>query len=823
MLPCSCKSTNLRNVKISRSIAAGGVVLALAATGGWLSGCGSSGGDSAGEGTGVPEAGLDARYAADVHFGFSSSGGGDSATDGPQGLFSIAPLMPTVTVVTGQPLPTVAFTATVAGTETGAVWSIDRGELGTISALGVFTPSGTIGGVGNITANDGSQTATTTISVVIQTTQTGDPSYSASGFDAGTGGYGGVGGSGPGARPTVAQVAALNATPTVDPSVSILYPYNNTVWPQGLLAPLLQWDPGGNLFDSVFVDLKEKNYEYKGYFAENAAPFLNLPIPQAAWQALTLSNAGTMDPVTVTLVFGNAGAAIGPYTETWTIVQANLQGTIYYNSYGTALVKNSDSTDFYGKQYGAGTLAIAPGATSPALVAGITSTPATPPPLDAGPNVPANGTGCRVCHTVAANGQALVTQASNINAQDYSNTVFIDLANDTTMGAGISLAPTDNLAFPALYKDGSLLLSSAGGMINGDTTTRLYSLPTGTLVPAVTGLPSGFQGALPAFSPDGMHVSFNFWAGTFPATTADAGADSGTDAGSDAAIATGLPLDSDTRSLAILDFDGTNAFSNPRLLYTPTNGDPVVYSSFLPNSAGVVFEVELANTSGQWGYTWHSNTSELWWVDVASGTARRLDQLNGYNAAGAIYLPGNDTDAGATATHPQAQEPTLNYEPTVNPIASGGYAWVVFTSRRMYGNQAQLGPWVSDPRDYPWLDEVTDKKLWVAAIDLNAAPGTDPSHPAFYLPAQELHAGNARGYWSVEACLANGQSCITGTQCCGGYCQPGGDAGGLICTSQMPTCSGMYERCMMTSDCCGAAQGITCIDGVCSVSSPPPQ
>ncbi len=30
---------------------------------------------------------------------------------------------------------------------------------------------------------------------------------------------------------------------------------------------------------------------------------------------------------------------------------------------------------------------------------------------------------------------------------------------------------------------------------------------------------------------------------------------------------------------------------------------------------------------------------------------------------------------------------TLNYEPTVLPVVSGGYAWVVFTSRRLYGNQ----------------------------------------------------------------------------------------------------------------------------------------
>ena len=156
----------------------------------------------------------------------------------------------------------------------------------------------------------------------------------------------------------------------------------------------------------------------------------------------------------------------------------------------------------------------------------------------------------------------------------------------------------------------------------------------------------------------------------------------------------------------------------------------------------------------------------------------------------------------------------------MNPIASGGYAWVVFTSRRMYGNVAQLAPWMSDPRDYPWKDQVTDKKLWVAAIDLNAAPGTDPSHPAFYLPAQEIHAGNARGYWTVEPCRANGQSCVTGDQCCAGYCEPVAD-GGLECTAQAPACSGEYDKCTTTSDCCGGGStGIQCINQVCTVSAP---
>ena len=134
---------------------------------------------------------------------------------------------------------------------------------------------------------------------------------------------------------------------------------------------------------------------------------------------------------------------------------------------------------------------------------------------------------------------------------------------------------------------------------------------------------------------------------------------------------------------------------------------------------------------------------------------------------------------------------------------------------RLYG--------VSDPREYHWLDptQYTTKKLWVAAIDLNAAPGVDPSHPAFYLPGQELIAGNARGFWTVDPCHTDGTTCETGDECCGGYCRPG-SGGGLICTNVQPMCSQEFEKCNVTADCCGAAQGLECINGKCGKSMPIP-
>jgi hypothetical protein len=681
--------------------------------------------------------------------------------------------------MTGQPAPTVQFTASYGGQSVPAKWSIDRGEIGAVDTNGLFSTPANFGGKANVFAVWGTAKASTSVTVQLKTVQNGDPNH-INPPPVGAGGYGGVGGDGPGGTVTSSQQGTLTGPATADPTVRLLYPYDGTVWPRGLLPPLLQWNPGAHHFDSVYLRVREKYLDYQGFFSSNTAgTFVNLPIPDLAWKQLTYSNRA--EEVEVSIVFGQGNAAFGPYSIKWKIAQATLKGTIYYNSYGTYLLQNSgtDGLDVNGNQYGAATLAIKPGATAPVKVAGITSLGAN-----------GNGTGCRVCHTVAANGKALVTQGSDFSGSDYAQTFYVDLLNDTTMGAG-TLLPARDLVYPALYPDGSLLFAGSGGFIGGGyqtpPTSQLYALPAGTLVSAVHGLPSGFQAALPVFSPDGKHLAFNFWGGPFA----------------------GGPQP-DQHSLALLDFDAASyTFSNPRIAHTPSGNRPVTFSSFLPDSSGVVFQIENSNPSGTWAGTWLGDTAEIWWYDIANHRASRLDKLNGVN-----YLPDNGT------THPAGRDVELNYEPTVNPIASGGYAWVVFTSRRLYGNVAAGDPWMSDPREYDATHLITDKKLWVAAVDLGAAGGvaSDPSHPAFYLAAQEIHAGNSRAFWAVDPCRPDGTSCDTGDECCGGYCQSNG--GNLACSSDKPQCSAEFERCDTTADCCGAPNGIICINHICTQSTP---
>jgi hypothetical protein len=106
---------------------------------------------------------------------------------------------------------------------------------------------------------------------------------------------------------------------------------------------------------------------------------------------------------------------------------------------------------------------------------------------------------------------------------------------------------------------------------------------------------------------------------------------------------------------------------------------------------------------------------------------------------------------------------------------------------------------------------VGSKSIWVSAIDVNAAPGTDPSHPAFYLPGQELGSGNIRAFAVLAPCKGDGAGCESGLDCCGGTCTTGkcGPPG---------TCAKTNDRCTPTVPCCLATD--RCLGGYCGVAPP---
>jgi hypothetical protein len=310
-----------------------------------------------------------------------------------------------------------------------------------------------------------------------------------------------------------------------------------------------------------------------------------------------------------------------------------------------------------------------------------------------------------------------------------------------------------------------------------------------------------------------------------------------------------------------------------------TAGNP----SFLPDGRGLLYQhVKTgAATSAKYGgptavsqlNTWQGAQAEIWLTNSdqsPSFAPRKLFALNGYTSGGANYLPlrprtvslptgytnsFHDSSNGTVATGwvydrcggssplipAYVDEDKLNYIPTVAPQEAGGKYWVIFTSRRLYGNVATSSPWQAERSDdatnlfgpftasscnsldqySPGSGLIETKKLWIAAVDKDweTSGVADPSHPAFYLPGQELISGNSHGYWVANSCAALGASCDTSDDCCNGTGSSASVQCNVVSTASVPptkqcaaigSCSASGESCATDNDCC---TGLSCPTG----------
>jgi hypothetical protein len=556
------------------------------------------------------------------------------------------------------------------------------------------------------------------------------------------------------------QQGQLDGATTPDPSVkSFAYPYDKTVFPRGLLPPEQMWN-GAAAGDFYSLEFVAPSYDLKVYL--KADPPSRFTLPQATWNSLA-TTAKSADVTIKLRRLSGANAYVGP-TQTWHVADANLRGSIYYWAINQGQIVKID---------------LPSGTRSLVFDSGPNNVIGTPTPINAGtlssPPWQDNGGGkrCVACHSVSKDGSTL----TSVFSRDGSNGPlgFVDLGSAAINAIGDY--GKSGGTFDALTPDGKL------AVVNYNSKTMAL-LNTQSGVPLASALDGQSNLCDPVFSPDGTKFAL--------AANCDPGF--------------GYPVEFRTSNLVLYDFaQATNAFTNARTVITSTGiGDAIAFPSFSPDSKWLFFQrgdysrAKYTNGSNQ---NVHGNDDLFVASAGANATPVALDLANGKG-----YLT---TDS----SH-------LNYAPTVNPIAEGGYVWVVFTSPRDYGNE-MASPQGAPPNDATYANR---KQLWVTAVDANIGT-VDPSHPAFWLPGQDSTSANMFGYWSLAKCKptasdAGVSRCSAGFECCSGFCRdPGGDSGGPVCVDPPPGCHQLGEKCTTASDCCNAGAGIDCIGGFCQQTS----
>ena len=567
-----------------------------------------------------------------------------------------------------------------------------------------------------------------------------------------------------------------------------LYPYEGTVFPGGTVAPLAMWTGSNATPDVVYLRMKSQDFEYKGVLKPGvtgalfqpdetvfvgplnlASAFMTEPnkqvaIPQAAWNAAAQRTLGRGDALLIEVTERAGGRVFGPISTRVTIARGSLQGSIYYNSCFSGMA--GDPNGPVGVEgLGARILRIPAGGHAETV---------------------SERNQCVGCHTVSANGARMVAQRSftvaDVTESVTTGTPVDDYTHALTMTLSIAGAPEAQAAtrigkmgaYGALYPDGSRYLAASAQMdagalskmgsvdIEEDLPLEAGLIDTNTGMPiANTGIPPAVT--MPMFSPDGTRLVFN-----------------------DASIGGGS-------TLAVMDYDvRADRARARRMLVDLGDADPLRpgWPFFLPDSQAVIFVQTDSPDFSATGPATDKAASDLYIADVESGRVTLLARAMGFEtpedaAANRTYLPFGEDDLHH------------NYYPTVAPVATGGYFWVFFDSRRHFGSLGEM------------------RMLWGAAIDIrpDGVYTTDPSHPPFYVSGQEfLNTSHFRAFAALDRCLPDGEACESGMDCCAGACSDGACA-----APAADACAELEESCQGNADCCGPES--YCINGFCSFSA----
>ncbi len=333
------------------------------------------------------------------------------------------------------------------GTPTPA-WTLDRLDLATIDNTGAVNLISAVAGPITATAYLGPFSASGVVNVVVNVTATDQ-------------------------APTGSVTNFQNAVGAAD-TAQILYPYDQTVLPIGLRAPVIQWDNKGTAASAVKVSLKYPTtgtaiFNWSEIIPESTPPQATIPLQ--VWKLFEETAKGQSAQFSVQRVIGTQPRQ--PIARTLTFSTTPVRGKIYYTQYqrngGPGL---------------ADILAADPGSENPAASAFGTSD------------------GCPVCHTLSANGtvfaaadrsfSATLGGISSVNANGTLSPIadFVGLPSRPTYQVGAD--DWRGFAWAPLTPDGKYAL--AADNVWGNTSQQLVGIDASRHAIVSTTMMSGGNG-----------------------------------------------------------------------------------------------------------------------------------------------------------------------------------------------------------------------------------------------------------------------------------------------------------------------------------------
>ncbi len=304
---------------------------------------------------------------------------------------------------------------------------------------------------------------------------------------------------------------------------------------------------------------------------------------------------------------------------------------------------------------------------------------------------------CIGCHALSHGGDKLVAE---VNGQNDGKTALVDVATKTVMN---QFGATPKTTFESWNPDGSRyagVYADSGAtnynlmVLNGNDATLMETVDVGGSAAHPTDHPD--------WSSDGNRITY---------------------------VKVGTPgtLQRMWNGSIWQVANANGAWAAPTQLVAATNGmENNYYPAFAPDNRLVVFDRSHC-TSG------NAKGDEC---DADTNPDAKLMAVDSINGGGPVELANANKPGVADGATTALTNTYPKWNPFVFPInQTGGHlAWVTFSSTRKFGLRG------TPPGTF----------LWMAAVDLDAPAGSDPSFVPFVLPFQDLATSNHIAQWTTQ-------------------------------------------------------------------------